>query len=582
MPLFAIAHVQRLRDGAIAIKCSDFPECEVHSPTMQAAREAFGVALSERVHKMVEAGEMPRLHTFEELDYAFSVRCSVEMPSQDRQPGTFDTVIAVRAKLPTAAAARLAAMRGDRPRVWRRPVARIPSRQPQAGRGTAIAETSAGQAAGPETLSRDVSATTSSDAAAGQASPVGVDPAPSAVTGEAAKASVPASATPKPLTRTPAAPVQTQKTPARPAHVSQPPERAESPAAAGSSQAQKTSAPPAPVSKPPERIQPPPAAGPSQTQKTSAPSIPSSKPSERVQPPPAAGPSQAQNTSAPSAAASKPSERTQPQPSAAPGQIRKTSAPRAPEPSPSTRSQSEPLAGSGPPTPTPTVPPHEKSVGQRAEPVTSGKAAPPLPPSPQPYTLRSALSEIESGLRQKRAATPEELEQRDRLAKANAERLASVRAARQSRQAPTETAGPGSTPAAHTDPVAKHPVAPPAPMGRDEASAESYSIESAIAEIEVGLRPRRDQQPTEKRALTSKPETAPTTTAPEERSRANGKPAAADSSAQQPATAIKLNPSAKLAGVADQLSSRSPAPAKTSRFGLLWKGRSVPPKPPEG
>jgi hypothetical protein len=120
MPLFAIAHVQQLRNGVVAIRSADFPECEVQCATMQAAREAFSTGLNKRVQQLVEAGEKPRLHSFEELDYAFSLRCSIEMPAPQRQPGTFDTVIAVRVKLPAAIAARLAAMRGDRPRVWRR------------------------------------------------------------------------------------------------------------------------------------------------------------------------------------------------------------------------------------------------------------------------------------------------------------------------------------------------------------------------------------------------------------------------------------------------------------------------------
>jgi hypothetical protein len=115
MPLFAIAHVLHLRSGAFAVRSPDFPDCETQDAAMEPAREAFGVVLSRRVQEMVEAGTLPRLYSFQELEYSFSVRCSVELPAADRSPGTFDTVIAVRVKLPLAVEKRLAVMRGDPP-----------------------------------------------------------------------------------------------------------------------------------------------------------------------------------------------------------------------------------------------------------------------------------------------------------------------------------------------------------------------------------------------------------------------------------------------------------------------------------
>jgi hypothetical protein len=395
MPLFTVAHVQHLRDGTIAIRCSDFPECEVRAATMQAAREAFSAALSQRVHEMVEGGETPRLHTFEELDYAFSVRCSVEMPAQNRQPGTFDTVIAVRAKLSPATAARLAAKRGDRPRVWRKTAGRIPHRQPLPGRQTGSAETAGGHAAGQELAAQNVSGTMSAGEVAIHARPVGIDPAPAAAAPDRGHGPVPNAAMPNALSQ--------------------------------------------------------------------------------IQPGPSIG--AAQNT-----------------------------------------------------------------------------------PQQEPYTLRSALREIESGLKQRRAATVEEMEQRDKLAKANAERLASVRAARQSRQASMEAASSGSAPAARTG-----------------AGAKQLSVPT-IAEIEGQLEPKRDGDPTENSPLASDSSTDLILTTPMEHSRTDGTPSSPGPSVQHQMPASRLNPSARLAVVAGQLSGRLSGRA---RFGLLWRGRPTPPRPSE-
>jgi DNA-binding TFAR19-related protein (PDSD5 family) len=111
MPLFAVAHAVQLQDGSYAIRSSEFPGCEARSAHVEVAREQFGEALRERLLEMIEAGAAPSLYTFEELGPGFADRCTVQMAAPDRMPGTFDRVIAVRAKLPPEAAQRLATIR---------------------------------------------------------------------------------------------------------------------------------------------------------------------------------------------------------------------------------------------------------------------------------------------------------------------------------------------------------------------------------------------------------------------------------------------------------------------------------------
>jgi hypothetical protein len=107
MLLFAVAHAVRLQDGIYAIRSPEFPGCEARNARVQLAREQFGDVLRERLLQMIEAGEVPGLYTYEELGSSFAGRCTMQISAPDRMPGTFDRVMAVRAKLPPEAAERL-------------------------------------------------------------------------------------------------------------------------------------------------------------------------------------------------------------------------------------------------------------------------------------------------------------------------------------------------------------------------------------------------------------------------------------------------------------------------------------------
>ena len=111
MLLFAVAHAMQLEDGSYAIRSSEFPGCEARNTHVGLARDQFGDALRERSLETIEAGEVPPLYTYEELEPSFADRCIVQIPAPDRMPGTFDRVIAVRVKLPPEAAERLGTMR---------------------------------------------------------------------------------------------------------------------------------------------------------------------------------------------------------------------------------------------------------------------------------------------------------------------------------------------------------------------------------------------------------------------------------------------------------------------------------------
>jgi hypothetical protein len=64
---------------------------------------------------MIDAGEIPPLYCFEELEGCFAERCAEQLQTPDRAPGTFDTVMPVRAKLPARAAVRLTMLRTGPP-----------------------------------------------------------------------------------------------------------------------------------------------------------------------------------------------------------------------------------------------------------------------------------------------------------------------------------------------------------------------------------------------------------------------------------------------------------------------------------
>jgi predicted RNase H-like HicB family nuclease len=111
MSLFAVAYAVHLEDGTYAVRSPEFPGCEARSAHVAVAREQFGDALRERLLEMIEAGEVPSLYSCDELGASFAARCTVQISAPDRLAGTFDRVIAVRAKLPPAAAERLGTMR---------------------------------------------------------------------------------------------------------------------------------------------------------------------------------------------------------------------------------------------------------------------------------------------------------------------------------------------------------------------------------------------------------------------------------------------------------------------------------------
>jgi hypothetical protein len=116
MVWFAVAHAVQLVDGTFAIRCPELPGCETRNALVEAARQEFGETLSRRVLQMIDAGEIPPLYRFEELEGCFAERCAKQLQTPDRAPGTFDTVMPVRAKLPARAVVRLTMLRtGARP-----------------------------------------------------------------------------------------------------------------------------------------------------------------------------------------------------------------------------------------------------------------------------------------------------------------------------------------------------------------------------------------------------------------------------------------------------------------------------------
>jgi hypothetical protein len=115
MVWFAIAHAVQLVDGTFAVTCPELPGCETRNARIDLAREEFATALRCRVLDMIDVGEKPPLYTLEELRDAFAERCKHAIPRPDRAPGTFDSAIPVRAKLPASAGRRLTMLRTGRP-----------------------------------------------------------------------------------------------------------------------------------------------------------------------------------------------------------------------------------------------------------------------------------------------------------------------------------------------------------------------------------------------------------------------------------------------------------------------------------
>jgi hypothetical protein len=120
--LFVVAHVVHLENGTYAVRSPELPSCEARNAEAAVAREQFGDVLRERLMALIAAGVPPPLHSYEELAPGFAARCTVQIPAPDRRPGTFDRVIAVRAKLPPDAIERIAL----RPTPQRQPPPREP------------------------------------------------------------------------------------------------------------------------------------------------------------------------------------------------------------------------------------------------------------------------------------------------------------------------------------------------------------------------------------------------------------------------------------------------------------------------
>jgi len=115
MLLFAVAHGLHLQDGLYAVRSPEFPGCEARHARIEVAREQFADVLRERLLKMHETGEVRGLYTYEELGSSFAARCTTQIPAPDRMPGSFDRVMAVRAKLPPGVAERFKPMAAAQP-----------------------------------------------------------------------------------------------------------------------------------------------------------------------------------------------------------------------------------------------------------------------------------------------------------------------------------------------------------------------------------------------------------------------------------------------------------------------------------
>jgi hypothetical protein len=115
MLLFAVAHAVQLQDGIFAVRSPEFPGCEARHTRIELAREQFRDVLRERLLRMLESGEVAGLYTYEELGSSFAARCTMQLPAPDRMPGSFDRVMAVRAKLPPGVAERLRPIPAARP-----------------------------------------------------------------------------------------------------------------------------------------------------------------------------------------------------------------------------------------------------------------------------------------------------------------------------------------------------------------------------------------------------------------------------------------------------------------------------------
>jgi DNA-binding TFAR19-related protein (PDSD5 family) len=152
MLLFAVAHAVQLQDGIYAVRSPEFPDCEARHARIELAREQFGDVLRERLLRMIESGEVAALYTYEELGSSFAARCTMQLPAPDRMPGSFDRVMAVRAKLPPGAAERLRPIPAARPQEL--PVSESDSLPMKERASTESAEPSAMQAGEP---SRDTS-----------------------------------------------------------------------------------------------------------------------------------------------------------------------------------------------------------------------------------------------------------------------------------------------------------------------------------------------------------------------------------------------------------------------------------------
>src|SRR5215813_1163758 len=115
MRVFVVGHMLRLRDGTIAVRSLEYPECEGRDPNKWPAREQFRRAVGVRVHAMLEQGFMPSVCcSNKELTSVFSAQCKIGIEAADRLPNGFDYTVIEGVTLSPDAAERLIRMRADR------------------------------------------------------------------------------------------------------------------------------------------------------------------------------------------------------------------------------------------------------------------------------------------------------------------------------------------------------------------------------------------------------------------------------------------------------------------------------------
>jgi hypothetical protein len=118
MPVYAVAHLLRLRDGTYAVRSADYPDFEGRDLQRWPALEQFGRLLGDRILQMIDKGQRPTLYySKEELRSVFPAHCKKQILASDRLPGSFDHGVIVPVNLSAEAMECLAVLRvGDQAR----------------------------------------------------------------------------------------------------------------------------------------------------------------------------------------------------------------------------------------------------------------------------------------------------------------------------------------------------------------------------------------------------------------------------------------------------------------------------------